>query len=121
MGAAVSVYSEKYAMSTTLSAHQPIDVQPSQYGSRANNRVMSTATVLDDCQRRLARQQRQRIRVGNSCVLAASRQKKARLAQLYIKCDQQSESISGTAEPMKVAYPHSRVSAKAVYPHQYRH
>ena len=89
----------------------------SQYDSRAINRCISTATVINDYQRRLARQQQQHIRVGNSCMLAAIRKARALLAQLYINSDQQSETISGTTVPVMIAYPHSRVSATAVYPH----
>ena len=50
-------------------------------------------------------------------MLAATRKAKALLAQLYINSDEQTETISGTTVPMMVAYPHSRVSAAAVYPH----
>ena len=50
-------------------------------------------------------------------MLAATRKAKALLAQLYINSNQQSETISGTAVPIMVAYPHSRVSTTAVYPH----
>ena len=89
----------------------------SQCDSRAINRCISTATVINDYQRRLARQQRQYICVGNSCMLAATRKAKAFLAQLYINRNQHGETISGTPVPMMVAYPHSRVSATAVYPH----
>ena len=92
-----------------------------QYGSRAINRCISTATVINDYQRRLTKQQRQRIRVGNSCIFASTRKAKALLAQLYINSGQQSETISGTAVPMMVAYTHGRVSATAVYSHKYRH
>ena len=81
----------------------------SQYDSRVINRCI-TATAICDYRRRLARQQRPRIRVGHSCMLATTRKGKAFLAQLYINSDQQSENISGTAVPMMVAYPHSRVS-----------
>ena len=93
----------------------------SQYDSRAINRRISTVTVINDYQRRLARQQRQHICVGNSCMLAATHKAKALLAQLYINSDQQRETVSGTAVPMMVAYPHSRMSATDVYPHEYRH
>ena len=81
----------------------------SQYDSRVIDRCI-TATAICDYRRRLARQQRPRIRVGHSCMLAATQKGKAFLAQLYINSDQQSENISGTAVPMMVAYPHSRVS-----------
>ena len=62
----------------------------SQYDSRVINRGISTATATNDYPRRLARQQRQHIRVGNSCMLAATRKAKALLTQLYINSDQQS-------------------------------
>ena len=53
--------------------------------------------------------QRQHIRVGNNCMLAATRKAKAPLAQVCISIDQQSETISGTVVGMMVAYPHNRV------------
>ena len=84
----------------------------SQYDSRANNCCISTATVINDYQRRLARQQRQHICVGYNGMLASTRKSKA-----LISSDQQTEAISGTALAMMVAYTHSRVSATAVYPH----
>ena len=56
-------------------------------------------------------------RVDQSGIPVAISKAKAYLAQLYINSDQQSETISGTTVPMMVAYPHSRVSATAVYPH----
>ena len=89
----------------------------SQYDSHAINRCISAATVINDYHRRLARQQRQHVRVGNNCMLAATRKAKALFAQLYINSDQQRETISGTAVPMTVAYSLTRVSATAVYPH----
>ena len=88
----------------------------SQYGSNAINRCILTATMINDHQRRLARQQRQHIRVGNSCMLAATRKSKALLAHLYINSDQESGTISGTTVPLMVAYSHSRVSATTLTP-----
>ena len=66
----------------------------SQYHSRAINRRISAVTLINDCQRRLARQQRQHIRVGNSCTLAATRKAKALLSQLYINSDRQRPSLA---------------------------